>query len=268
MNFNITSFSDELYKLLKEMVNEKYSPSIAKSLQQNIGQFKKNKDDFINDPNHPEALKTIISLIITKSWWRDSFLKTKNFDKHFDDFLLQYPDFRTSGAETALIALADRISPFKDTFPKIRKLLGHLQSKSLKDWSNDLYTSLDTSILGPKGRDNYLRDNGWWDRVPMDRHLMRFIMRTGIYHTYSEKGLFDQQRQDEIQNTFARFCIHCLKGKKIQGIDLEKSPGILDIFIWRFCKVNKKNDPGMNICGSKPKCTNCPLKTVCLFALL
>lgn len=249
------------------MVNGKYGKVIAEYIRKDLEYFKKNKKEFDKNPDYGEALRVLISLIITKSWWRDRFLKTKNFDAQFKEFLYQNPDFRTRHAQKKLIQLAERITPFKETIPKIKLLFSQLKNKSIKEWSNDLNRSLDTSVLGPKGRDNYLRDFGWWGRVPMDRHEMRFIIRTGIYHIASNKGYIDPLNKDELQEVFVSFCNHHLRGKMIEGVDLGESPGVVDIFIWRFCKDKNKEEPGMQICGSEPKCGICPLKTSCLLSL-
>ena len=120
-----------------------------------------------------------------------------------------------------------------------------------------------TKVLGEKGRDDYLRSCGYWDRVPMDRHEMRFIIRTGIYHVCSIKGRNDPLQKESLQNALARFCSNYLKSYTIFGIDLGNAPGIVDTFIWSFCSRRR-----YGICGSVPRCGECPLKETCLYAIV
>jgi len=80
------------------------------------------------------------------------------------------------------------------------------------------------------------------------------------------KSLFDPLKKDDLQSAIVNFCREYLWGMKIQGIDLSKSPGIVDLIIWYHCA-----DPpdGFSICSVKPKCLEkediCPLSRGCLF---
>lgn len=259
MSLHTKKLSEELFTLIQEMYSGKYGSDLSKKIQDDIRQFIRNKEELIKDPDYPKALRVLVSLIITKSFWRTSFLKVKEFDDKFNDFIYKYPDFKTSEAEEELLKLAQEVTPFKDTIPKVSLLLSQLRNSSIWEWSDELNRSLDTFVLGPKGRDNYLRDFGWWDRVPMDRHEMRFIIRTGMFHAFINQGFFDPLEKEDLHLCLSKFCLSQLKEKRIDGIDLGISPGIVDLFIWRFCAKGTKNEPNMGICGKNPRCDSCPL---------
>jgi hypothetical protein len=139
-----------------------------------------------------------------------------------------------------------------------------LKVKSIQDFTAELYELAkkgQSIVLGEKGRDNYLRDYGYFDRIPMDRHEMRFILRTGIY-TCCPPNESDPLNKKHLQRGLADFCGTYLKGKRIQGIDLGEAPGIVDFFIWYYCSRE-----GYNICGNIPKCKKCDLNGSCFYAL-
>jgi len=86
--------------------------------------------------------------------------------------------------------------------------------------------------------------------------------------THTQKGSSRQPSyaRARAQSAIVNFCREYLWGMKIQGIDLSKSPGIVDLIIWYHCA-----DPpdGFSICSVKPKCLEkediCPLSRGCLF---
>lgn len=153
---------------------------------------------------------------------------------------------------------------------KVKNFLVELESQSIKEWTESLYSLSNqgkgTEILGPKGRDIYLRDMGCFDRIPIDIHQIRFILRTGIYHACSET-LFDPLQKEDLQEAFAKFCSRSLRGLKVRGLDLSMNPGIVDLFVW-YHSANPKQG-GFSICGSKPKCLErndiCEFYASCLF---
>lgn len=140
-----------------------------------------------------------------------------------------------------------------------------LEYDSLQEFTKKLYNlarNNKTIVLGEKGRDNYLRDFGYWDRIPMDRHEMRFIVRSGIYHSCSSIEKSDPLERNDIQNSMCIFCKEYLNGYKVEEIDLGNNPGIIDIFIWSFSAKDR-----YNICIATPRCVECKLKNVCLYAV-
>jgi len=96
----------------------------------------------------------------------------------------------------------------------------------------------------------------------IDRHEMRFIIRTGIYHACSVKSESDPLEKSHFQYILTRFCDAYLSGYKVKGIDLGEAPGIVDIFIWSYCA-----DERYKICAKILNCEKCNLKGVCLYAI-
>lgn len=54
----------------------------------------------------------------------------------------------------------------------------------------------------------------------MDRHEMRFIVRTRIYHACSAKGQELSSAEGSLHDTLTHFCSDYLKGYTVFGIDL------------------------------------------------
>ncbi|KXA90830.1 hypothetical protein AKJ57_03530 [candidate division MSBL1 archaeon SCGC-AAA259A05] len=119
--------------------------------------------------------------------------------------------------------------------------------------------------MGEKERDLYLRDVGYLDRIPIDKHEMRFILRTGIYHSCSRDS-FDPLEKEDLQNSLKVFCKEYLDGVYFKNLKLSENPTIVDKIIWYHCA---KSSPALNVCGSRPKCLkdyqSCPFTGGCLF---
>ena len=154
---------------------------------------------------------------------------------------------------------------------KIRRILSELESKSIKDWIEELYVLSKKgkkTVLGPKGRDLFLRDMGYFDRIPIDIDEIRFIIRTGIYHCCS-KNSFDPLEKEDLQDALANFCREHLE-LQFHDVDLSKSPGIVDLVIWYHSA--DPNSGGFSVCAAKPKCLDgkdiCPFSKACLFSVI
>ncbi len=135
-----------------------------------------------------------------------------------------------------------------------------------------------------KGRDNYLRDVGYWDRIPIDIHQQRFQLRTGIFFRCSPPGHADPLNKASFQQAFIKFCDDYLgDSRRITALfqengfpdfSLQKSPGIADIFVYYFCADKATFTSGYQICAATPKCLlrapndDCPLFDTCLFQML
>lgn len=175
-------------------------------------------------------------------------------------------NIRTPIAKKELSNLIDTFAPSGikvSAKGRIGALLEYSSIKQFTEELNELAKQEKTNkVLGEKGRDNYLRDFGYWKRVPMDRHEMRFIVRTGIYHACSIKNNADPLQKASLHDALFNFCSNYLKGYEIDEIDLGNAPGIVDIFIWSYCGKER-----YNICGSSPKCDICNLNSVCLYGL-
>ena len=97
------------------------------------------------------------------------------------------------------------------------------------------------------------------------------MLRSGIYHSCSSRDRSDPLEKTHFQDVLTRFCKEYLKGFKVkiekkdggsEEIDLGKSPGIVDIFIWSYCAEDR-----YRICIKKPQCEICNLKGVCLYSI-
>ena len=251
MGFDINKFANEFKNTINWMLNDGH----AQELKDDLLSFQENKNILENDPDSIKALSMIIELIKTNSW---HYKTSENFRKKMEDFLGEYgKNFRTPEAQNELIEIVGE--------RKRRNIERLFKYSTLRDFTDNLYKLAEvgkTVVLGPKGRDNYLRDFGYWDRIPIDIHEMRFIIRSGIYHSCSSKEKSDHQNKNDLHDALTRFCTTYLKGYVVEDIELGSAPGIVDIFIWSFSAEER-----YNICVATPKCEKCNLKGVCLYAL-
>jgi len=260
--FSINRFANSFKATIEWMLQNKYGVDI----ENDVKSFIENKNALESNPDSSKALELLLRLIVTRAWY---YKTPSNFDHEWNNFLSKFgTNFRTKQAKTELINLVKRLAPLRIRNRAISRLEELLRYPSLKQFTEELYrlaTQGKTRVLGEKGRDNYLRDFGYWDRIPMDRHEMRFILRTGIYHACSvkAKNKNDPLRKASLHDALTRFCFRYLKDHVVFSIDLGRAPGIVDTFIWSFCSKER-----YSICGSVPKCETCPLKEACLYAII
>jgi hypothetical protein len=164
---------------------------------------------------------------------------------------------------------------------KMRKIMlisKELKSEEISDWILKLHRlrKQKKTIMGPKSDDDFLKEHGFFDRVPVDVHSKRFLFRTGILHFYaktkrhnpSDAFSTDYRKQYEIfQDAIVTFCGDFLTGIEIRNFDLGKNPGIVDLIIWRHCATSTKYDC-KNICGAEPRCPECCFKHSCMYYIL
>jgi len=161
---------------------------------------------------------------------------------------------------------------------KIIEISNQLRFKSVADWIINLHNlrQRGQTVMGPKSDDDFLKEHGYFDRVPIDVHSQRFLFRIGILHYYSEKyqpnpsKFFStnyNEKYESFQKALVSFCRDFLSGIEIGGFDLAKNPGIVDLIIWRHCAESEEYHC-KNICGDQPKCHRCCLKDSCLQYLL
>jgi thermostable 8-oxoguanine DNA glycosylase len=250
MEFDIHNFARGFKNTIDWMLRSNH----AKEIKNDLKDFKENKNLLQKDPNSLKALRTIVELIKTNGW---RLKLPRGFDSKWNSFVNSTgTNFRTSTAKKELIKLVgDRKKK------SIEQLLKYPTLRQFTDVLYNLAKQGKTEVLGEKGRDNYLRDFGYWDRIPIDRHEMRFIIRSGIYHACSSDKS-DPLEKSDLQAALNIFCANYLKGHIVEEIDLGNAPGIVDIFIWSFSAEDR-----YNICVIPPKCENCNLKGVCLYAL-
>ncbi|MBA7707222.1 hypothetical protein ES703_116091 [subsurface metagenome] len=258
--FDSLMLADKLVELFQTLLNREFGSKI----RQDIDGFKRNAEEIKNSPNSVKALKVLVELIATRSFRYPK----PTFEGEFKEWETKnggsWP--LSNRAKEELIKLVERLTSAAE-WPacEVRELLNQLEGRTISEWIGDFYEEAKKGkslILGEKGRDNFLRDFGYFDRIPIDIHEMRFILRTGIFHAFSMDGL-DPLRKKHLQEALANFCKEYLTGKNIEGIDLGKSPGIVDLFIWYYCARGK-----YNVCGAKPKCGKCMLNGYCLFSIL
>ncbi len=260
MVFDANSFAEEL----KNTIDWIYSEGVS------LQGFKENKYGFNKDKDYIPAFRTLVELLITQSWY---YSKPKDFDWEMDSFLAKHgAGFRTPEAQSDLVDLVGELAPPHIANKAKQKIITFLTKyDSTRHFAEELYDLAQagkTDIVGEKGRDDYLRDFGYWDRIPIDRHEIRFQLRTGIFHVSSRTG---KLKKSSFHDTLTHFCSTYLSGKAVEEIDLGNAPGIVDIFIWSYCASAKSTDPNaktFNICGSTPKCHKCSLKSVCLYAMI
>lgn len=251
MRFDINRFGEEFKNTINWMLRDIHAQEIKNDLQF----FKNNKNNLETDQDSERAWRMIIELIKTNSW---RLKKPTNFDDKMDLFIGKHgKNYRTKEAKDELIEIVGNRR--KDNIEQL------FTYSTLKQFTDKLYTLAKqgkTEVIGEKGRDNYLRDFGYWDRIPIDRHEMRFIIRSGIYHACSCKDKSDHLEKNDLHDTLTEFCTKYLKGFVVEGIELASAPGIIDIFIWSFSAEDR-----YNICAAIPKCEKCNLNSVCLYPL-
>jgi hypothetical protein len=259
--FDIERLADGFKSTIDWMLERKYGEELRSGIQQ----FKDNKDDLSQNPDSETALRHLIELFVTQGRY---YSKPGDFDSEMDSFIAKHGTrFRTPAAQEDLVGLVGRLARPSRIVARAKKNTSELLTEysTIGQFTDELHKLAKEGkkkMLGEKGRDNYLRDFGRWDRIPMDRHEMRFIIRTGIYHTCNIENRNDPLRKSYLHDALTSFCSTHLKGKMVEGIDLSSAPGIVDIFIWTYCSRE-----GYNICGSTSKCDRCNLKGVCLYAL-
>lgn len=242
-----------------------------KNIENDINDILKNKSRLDNDPNFIGAIEKLGELIASRSYYRRR--PAERFREEFNKRIkLSRSDFfKTKEGQEILTDIVRETATMKDdAVREIQNLLAKLNSQSIKGWTEHLYALSKkgkTEVLGEKGRDNYLRDMGYFDRVPIDVHEMRFVIRTGIYHCCS-RDMFDPLKKGDLQNALVNFCNRFLSGLEVSDVDLSKSPGIVDLIIWYHCA-----DPplGFSICAAKPRCledkATCPFSDACFFSI-
>lgn len=261
MAFDIGKLSGDFRNTIDWMLEDKCGGDIVSDLQK----FKSIKQEIETNPDSLQALRLLVELKITNSWYRPM---PRNFAADFDSFIMKYGEnFRTTRAANELAALIERHSRFPQK-GKVRDWTSMLLNDflTLRDFTRKLYElrvqGKKSDVLGMKGSDNYLRDVGYWDVIPIDIHQKRFLIRSGIYHAFSVYREQDPLDPRSLQGDLSRFCSLFLRGKIVEDIDLSNAPGIVDIFIWSYCAKER-----YSLCGSTPKCDTCRLNDTCLFGI-
>ena len=120
---------------------------------------------------------------------------------------------------------------------KLKKILEYIRDNSIRDWIIKLHNKDDNTIptMGLKSDDDFLKELGFYEHVPIDRHIKRFLFRTGIIHWYfkekSEKGediskLFNNNVGSYrlFQEIMIAFCKEFCGDITIYGLKLSENP--------------------------------------------
>lgn len=228
-------------------------------------EWQDSKEKLEKDPNFNLAFQRIIDIIVSRAWRRMG--KLGKFEQEVERVKWN-PEFFQSPKRIELLR------KYK-VEGNVQGLLRQLEGRTIRDWIEDRHRlaknhekdeSLKQIGFGPKSRDVYLRSMGYVDIAPIDIHERRFLVRTGIFHYYSNipSSPLDY---DDLQNALVNFCKICLSGLKVKWFDLGENPGIVDALIWHHC-ARYEGD----VCGKSPKCffkpTECPLfRKACLWSM-
>ena len=295
MNYDIKNLADKFVEWIEEQfeVSENDKVEVKKkklAIKDDLDRIFRYTKSLQQDPDSLEILKYIIKLIDTNSWQRPfSRDNEQKFELEFESLTQKfhtYQEFRRNPqAREELLEFVHSHNHYKKRFDvktKVRKILDDFPSlKHFVDNLIELANKNKRDILGPKGRDVFLRDFGYWKRTPIDIHERRFLLRTGIFHACSNYLKFADPLEDQIpfQYALTRFCAQFLdrapkltaffRSRGIESFELKESPGIIDLFIWYFCAEEMKNNRRTyEICSVKPNCKGCPLNGSCLFSVL
>jgi hypothetical protein len=238
--------------------------TIKQLLLDDLRRFETWRHDLERQKYPPSVLKQIIDMMVSWSYFRErrvsafhdrlhkekidkitiELLRSKRFKRILRDFSTRRND------------MLRRVESF-DTQLGGGSLLQWLTERRSKRGEED--EGLKEIHLGDKGIDNLLRDCGFFDRVPIDIHEQRFLTRTGIFVSYSERG--DPLSKTDYHEALTRFCREELSGLKVASYDLCKAPGLADLAIWYFCASKYGN-----VCASTPRCKICPISDSCLYS--
>lgn len=264
MEFDISALGRDFQSAVDWMLSNKYGAKI----QDDLKYFVANRNALETNADSEDALRLIVELKITNSWYRSA---SADYKSDFDTFIVgNRSDLR---AKKSLYELAELI--LKHTIfqkGKVEEIAAWVETlllgyPSIKAATDDMYESAiqwkKHELLGDKGRNNYLRDFGRWDVVPIDIHQQRFIIRSGIYHSFGTQDFQDPMENKSLSHAFDSFCKTCLGGVTKDGIDLGNNPGIVDIFVWSYSAKDR-----YAVCADNPDCSSCVVATSCLFELI
>ena len=290
----------EVFKLKgKDFINRllKYD-NIKEIVERDIKWALENKRKLREEKYPKEPLTTALEIIITRSYWRTwpwNRIKEKLKEKDFivnGEVLVGYEDLDTVLKIVNEIYRKTGKRFWKETYNSLANFKSALEkAKSLRKWIKELYKLVNEEAgwksheyfkgikgLGFKGVNLLLRDMGFFDMVPIDIHERRFLLRTGIALCYgSPSG--DPASLEYYIEALRSFCKECLEDFKLKDLfknitevpreyeTLSKAPGIVDWIIWYFA-CEREVEECKNICSSKPKCSLCPIRDLCLYSSL
>jgi len=255
---------------IKKLVEE-YRDTVEKIVKEKNKCREKIENNNLSEEDYKKLLKRVVRQIINTG------MRAKTVERLIKEFEKEI------GGEWSIENIEKNIDKLRIANrkkEKLKKILGDIKGNSIRDWIIKLHNKDDNAIptMGLKSDDDFLKELGFYEHVPIDRHIKRFLFRAGIIHWYfkekSEKGdniskLFNGYRDSYrlFQKIMKAFCKEFCDDITICGLKLSENPGILDMIIWRHCGESEEHGC-KNICGSEPKCDECVFKESCLHYLL
>jgi hypothetical protein len=242
-------------------------------------EFLKNKKSIIEGKVPTAPVRLAISHVCSRSgrWASVATKVDKLLDKRNPIDLLKKTERKTFLEK---VYMQSDSKAYKDSNAKISQFLTALEglnnnlgqcpkSERWERFEKEFENILETKAnIGRKGRDNILRDCGFFNRIPIDVHEQRFLIRTGIFHKYASLNDADPTDYAHLANAMSRFSKNKLSELEVNGIRLSEAPGIVDLIIWYFSQEKTEEEISLGICAKVPKCGKCPLNTLCIFAKL
>lgn len=175
-----SEFADDFKALFPDLMRREFGDKI----KEDIRDFRENVVGLRENSDYHKALKRIVELIMTNSWWRPlSRDNYKKFERQFSLYHSKFGDdgFRTRDGKRRLLDIVERFATSNrgKAVQKVSNLIGILDNRNdtIRAWTENLYNLArngETEIFGDKGRDNYLRDFGYFDRAPMRARIINF----------------------------------------------------------------------------------------------
>jgi hypothetical protein len=243
-----------------------------------VERFKIIIDTFINDytidiedktvPKDPsEIIRKIFEQIANQGMKTDTvnaIVKKIETDPHFQAWNVDC--MSTPKGEKLLF----RYLKHPKKIPKVIEHYKYIQRTSITQWMEDM--NCGKISMGLKSDDDFLKDYGYFERVPIDRFYRPFLFRTGIFCDYLEHynvdtakfigDLSDPAVYKAYQAIIKDLCHDMLTEVTLNQHHLAEKPGIIDLYIWKHCASS--NDAA-NICGYKPKCHVCNIQQYCQY---
>jgi len=244
----------------------------------------------------PEVLGYLVEVIVTRGYWRvwpkNQLIRRLKLREgsgirvgNGEHIIIELREFNQ------LLKVIDELSRERNSnywmkaLSSVQALMkGFHKAGSLKRWVDVLY-SLATADrdepwkkheyfkgirgLGRKSVDIILRDMGYFDRVPVDIHERRFLLRTDIAVVYGPLDK-DPTLPAFYSEALTTYCKENLKDISLEGISLESAPGVVDWAIWYFSCSSKEETKEKSlkckaICSSSARCGKCPIRDLCLY---
>lgn len=217
----------------------------------------------INKKDDTGIFRAFVSSIVTQGRTGvETILQKVQEDKGFEDWKPEH--FST---EQGKKLLKDHIGNSRKSniiFEESKRMI----VLGIRNWIESLRKG--EIYIGLKTKDEFLKEIGFLEHIPIDRYYPPFLARTGLLIQYLStshkdpgkfmRGLADKECYEAYKDMMVNLCRNNLKGLKYRGLDLSMNPGIVDMAIWRHCARAKE---AFDICGKEPHCARCIIKNLC-----